>query len=133
MCNFCLLQATQFEYYHGLRKFVFNMFARNLLGIFYSKNLLLLYLRLILLQKLCLDCRQKHRGQFSTPDVLSERRLYLTWQHFGNMADGDKTAQPTGRARGRARGRPRTAEELAAMRRPGESSATPVTSTQGID
>ena len=29
--------------------------------------------------------------------------------------------QPKGRARGRARGRPRTAEELAALQRPGEA------------
>ena len=48
------------------------------------------------------------------------------------MADGDKTAQPTGRARGRARGRPRTAEELAAMRRPGETTTTPSTTAQGF-
>ena len=47
------------------------------------------------------------------------------------MADGDKTVQPTGRARGRARGRPRTAEELAAMRRPGETTTTPATTAQG--
>ena len=31
--------------------------------------------------------------------------------------------QPKGRARGRARGRPRTAEELAAMQRPGEATS----------
>ena len=49
------------------------------------------------------------------------------------MGDGDKTAQPTGRARGRARGRPRTAEELAAMRRPGETTTNPVTTAQGWD
>merc|ERR1719392_490420 len=42
------------------------------------------------------------------------------------------TVQPTGRARGRARGRPRTAEELAAMRRPGETTNTPATSAQGL-
>ena len=47
------------------------------------------------------------------------------------MADGDKTVQPTGRARGRARGRPRTAEELAAMRRPGENTTTPTPTAQG--
>ena len=47
------------------------------------------------------------------------------------VADGDKTVQPTGRARGRARGRPRTAEELAAMRRPGETTTTPATTAQG--
>ena len=52
-------------------------------------------------------------------------------QRRSTMGDGDKTVQPTGRARGRARGRPRTAEELAAMRRPGETTNTPATSAQG--
>ena len=47
------------------------------------------------------------------------------------MGDGDKTVAPTGRARGRARGRPRTAEELAAMRRPGETTTNPATTAQG--
>ena len=56
---------------------------------------------------------------------------YLCLKERPAMGDGDKTAQPTGRARGRARGRPRTAEELAAMRRPGETTTTPATSAQG--
>ena len=55
----------------------------------------------------------------------------LCFQERSKMGDGDKTVQPTGRARGRARGRPRTAEELAAMRRPGETTTTPATTAQG--
>ena len=47
------------------------------------------------------------------------------------MGDGDKTVAPTGRARGRDRGRPWTAEELAAMRRPGETTTNPATTSQG--
>ena len=69
-------------------------------------------------------CREFVRqGNLASKNLCSTERLA--------MVDGDKTAQPTGRARGRARGRPRTAEELAAMRRPGETTTTPATSVQG--
>ena len=64
-----------------------------------------------------------HQGNLASKNLCSTERLA--------MGDGDKTVQPTGRARGRARGRPRTAEELAAMRRPGETATTPATSVQG--
>ena len=64
-----------------------------------------------------------HQGNLASKNLCSTERLA--------MGDGDKTVQPTGRARGRARGRPRTAEELAAMRRPGETTTTPATSAQG--